>query len=48
VLERLEGELRKPVISAASATMWNALHVAGVATRVAGYGSLLSGANVRS
>jgi len=28
--------------------MWNALHVAGVATPVVGYGSLLSGASVRS
>ena len=48
VLERLEGELGKPVISAASATMWNALHVAGVATPVLGYGSLLSRSGVRS
>ena len=48
VLERLERELGKPVISAASATMWNALHVAGVATPVAGYGSLLSRSGVRS
>jgi maleate isomerase len=44
VLERLERDLGKPVISAASATMWNALRVASVATPVAGYGSLLSGA----
>jgi maleate isomerase len=48
VLERLERELGKPVISAASATMWNALLVAGVATPVAGYGSLLSRSGVRS
>jgi maleate isomerase len=48
VLERLERELGKPVISAASATMWNALHLAGVATPVAGYGSLLSRSGVRS
>jgi len=47
VLERLERELGKPVISAASAMMWNALRVAGVATPVAGYGSLLSGVRVR-
>jgi len=51
VLERLERELGKPVISAASAMMWNALRVAAVATQVAtpvlGYGSLLSGARVR-
>jgi maleate cis-trans isomerase len=44
VLERLERDLGKPVISAASATMWNALRVASVATPIAGYGSLLSGA----
>jgi maleate cis-trans isomerase len=43
VLERLERELGKPVFSAASATMWNALRVAGVGTPVAGYGSLLLG-----
>ena len=48
VLDRLERELGKPVISAASATMWNALHVAGVATPVAGYGSLFSRSGVRS
>ena len=44
VLERLERELGKPVISSASAMMWNALRVARVATPVAGFGSLLSGA----
>ncbi|HEY7238354.1 MAG TPA: aspartate/glutamate racemase family protein [Burkholderiales bacterium] len=43
VLERLERELGKPVFSAASATMWNALHVARVATPVVGYGSLFTG-----
>ena len=43
VLERLERELGKPVISSASAMMWNALRVAKVATPVAGFGSLLSG-----
>jgi maleate isomerase len=48
VLERLERELGKPVISAASATMWNALHIAGVTTPVAGYGSLLARSGVRS
>jgi maleate isomerase len=47
VLDRLERELDKPVISAASATMWNALHVAGVAAPVAGYGSLFSNPGVR-
>ena len=44
VLERLERELGKPVLSSASAMMWNALRVAKVSTPVAGFGSLLSGA----
>jgi maleate isomerase len=42
VLERLERELGKPVISSASAMMWNALRTAGVRTAVNGFGSLLS------
>jgi maleate isomerase len=42
VLERLERELGKPVLSAASASMWNALRVAKVDASIAGYGSLLS------
>jgi maleate isomerase len=42
VLERLERELGKPVISSASAMMWNALRTAGVRSAVSGYGSLLS------
>jgi maleate isomerase len=41
VLDRLERELGKPVISSASAMMWNALRVAGVRASIAGYGSLL-------
>jgi maleate isomerase len=42
VLEKLERALGKPVISSASAMMWNALRVAKVAEPVGGYGSLLS------
>jgi maleate isomerase len=42
VLEKLERELGKPVISSASAMMWNALRVAKVAAPVAGYGCLLT------
>ena len=42
MLERLERELGKPVISSASAMMWNALRTAGVKTPVEGYGRLLS------
>jgi maleate isomerase len=40
VLERLERDLGKPVISSASAMVWNALRVAGVRAQVSGYGSL--------
>ena len=43
VLERLERELGKPVISSASAMMWNALRISQVATPITGFGSLLSG-----
>lgn len=43
ILEALEGDLGKPVISSASAMMWNALRLAGVSRSVAGYGRLLSG-----
>ena len=42
VLERLERELGKPVISSASAMMWSALRTAGVRTPVKGFGRLLS------
>lgn len=42
MLQRLERELGKPVISSASAMMWNALRTAGVKTPVEGYGRLLS------
>ena len=42
ILETLEQDLGKPVISAASAMMWRALRIAGVRERVAGYGRLLT------
>lgn len=42
ILETLEQDLGKPVISAASAMMWRALQVAGVRHRVSGYGRLLA------
>jgi maleate isomerase len=42
VLEMLEQDLGKPVISAASAMMWHALLLAGVRHCVAGYGRLLA------
>jgi maleate cis-trans isomerase len=41
VLQALEDDLDKPVISSASASMWNALRIAGVSSRIDGYGRLL-------
>jgi maleate cis-trans isomerase len=42
ILETLERDLGKPAISAASAMMWRALHLAGVRAPVTGYGRLLA------
>jgi len=42
IIETLEQDLGKPVISAASAMMWHALQLAGVRQRVSGYGRLLT------
>jgi maleate cis-trans isomerase len=42
VLQALEEDLGKPVISSASAMMWHALRLAGVAAPIAGYGRLLT------
>jgi maleate isomerase len=42
VLELLEQDLGKPVISSASAMMWHALRIAGVRQPVSGYGRLLT------
>jgi maleate isomerase len=41
VLEMLEQDLGKPVISSACAMMWHALRAAGVGQPIAGYGRLL-------
>ena len=41
VLEMLEQDLAKPVISSAGAMMWHALRVAGVGQPIPGYGRLL-------
>jgi len=41
VLNPLEEDLRKPVISANQATLWLALKIAGFRGRIDGYGSLL-------
>lgn len=40
-LQALENDLGKPVVSAASAMMWNALRVAGIRHSQPGYGRLL-------
>jgi maleate cis-trans isomerase len=42
VLDLLEQDLGKPVISSASAMMWHALRLAGVRQAIAGYGRLLT------
>jgi maleate cis-trans isomerase len=42
VLQALEDDLRKPVVSSASAMMWHALRLAGVREPIVGYGRLLS------
>jgi maleate cis-trans isomerase len=41
VLDMLEADLGKPVISSASAMMWHALRRCGVHQKIAGYGRLL-------
>ena len=42
VLELLEQDLGKPVISSASAMMWQALRLAGVGQPIPGYGRLFT------
>jgi maleate cis-trans isomerase len=44
VLDMLEADLGKPVISSATAMMWQALQVARVGATIPGYGRLLAGA----
>jgi len=44
ILQVLEDDLGKPVISSSSAMMWNALRIAGVSGPRCGYGRLLAGA----
>ena len=41
ILEALEQDLKRPVISANQASLWHCLRSAGVQTKVAGYGNLL-------
>ena len=45
-IQALEDDLGKPVVSAASAMMWNALRIARVATPVTGHGCLLASARL--
>jgi maleate cis-trans isomerase len=42
IIDRLERELQKPVITSNQATIWNMLRMAGVNDRIKGYGRLLS------
>lgn len=42
VLEMLEADLKKPVLSSASAMMWHALRQAGVGQPIPGFGRLLT------
>ena len=41
ILDALEQDLRRPVVSANQASLWHCLRSAGVRTAVSGYGSLL-------
>ena len=43
ILEALEDDLGKPVISTNQAILWKALNFAGIPAEVPGYGLLLSG-----
>jgi len=42
IIEKLEGDLQKPVISSNQATMWNLLRLANINDKIQGYGQLLS------
>ncbi len=41
IVEALERELKRPVVSANQASLWHCLRLCGVATKVEGYGNLL-------
>ena len=41
ILEALEQDLKRPVISANQASLWHCLRSAGVQTNIPGYGNLL-------
>jgi maleate cis-trans isomerase len=42
IIEKLEGDLKKPVISSNQATFWNLLRLANINDKIPGYGQLLS------
>jgi maleate cis-trans isomerase len=42
IIEKLEGELGKPVITSNQATIWNTLRLAGIDDKIQGFGRLLS------
>jgi maleate cis-trans isomerase len=42
IIEKLETDLQKPVISSNQATMWNILRLANIQDKIQGYGQLLS------
>jgi maleate isomerase len=42
IIEKLEGDLKKPVISSNQVTMWNLLRLANINDKIQGYGQLLS------
>lgn len=42
IIEKLEYDLKKPVITSNQATIWNMLRLAGVNDKIDGYGQLLS------
>ena len=42
LIEKLEIDLKKPVISSNQATIWNLLRLAGINDKIQGYGQLLS------
>jgi maleate isomerase len=41
IIENLEIDLRKPVVTSNQATMWNLLRMAGIGEKIQGYGQLL-------
>jgi len=41
IIERLENDLKKPVITSNQATLWNILRLAGITDRIEGFGRLL-------